>query len=321
MQDSLEFAPSWRIFRVTLSPVPRLQGKHSEETMWLTAHRFIDSRYDVWLRFTFPIVGLLAIASGIGVFFKGFYRDTTYYSVMAVGQDFFSFIVVVPALALAALMAHRTSFRALFVWLGIVIYLTYTYAIAAFDNQFNALFLVYVTLFGCSLYALIGGFLSLNKDGIKARFAERTPVRAISLYLGTLAVLFYFTWLREVIPALLTGTVPQSVKDSGTPTNAVHVLDMSWILPALLITAVNLWRRRSLGYLLAGPMLSFIVFVASAVLCMVISMSRAGYPLEVPQVILFTAMLAGSLGLLIWYLRSLKQAKVAAANAIEERYA
>jgi hypothetical protein len=285
--------------------------------MWLrTAHRFIERRYDAWLRLTFPIIGLLAIASGVGIFFKGFYRDTTYYSLMAVGQDFFSFIVVVPTLAIAALMAHRASLRALFVWLGIVTYLTYTYAIAAFDNRFTVLFLVYVALFGCSLYALIGGFLGLNKDGIKARFTERTPVRAISLYLGTLAVLFYFTWLREVIPALLTGTVPQSVKDSGTPTNAVHVLDMSWILPALLITAVNLRHRRSLGYLLAGPMLSFIVFMASAVLCMVISMSRAGYPLVVPQVILFTATLAVSLGLLIWYLRSLR---VAAADADESQ--
>jgi hypothetical protein len=285
--------------------------------MWLrTTHRFLERRYDAWLRLTFPIIGLLAIASGVGIFFKGFYRDTTYYSVMAVGQDFFSFIVVVPTLAIAALMAHRASLRALFLWLGIVIYLTYTYAIAAFDNQFNALFLVYVALFGCSLYALIGGFLSLNEDGIKARFTERTPVRAISLYLGTLAVLFYLTWLREVIPALLTGTVPQSVKDSGTPTNAVHVLDMSWIFPALLITAVNLWRRRALGYLLAGPMLSFIVFMASAVLCMVILMSRAGYPLVVPQVILFIATLAVSLGLLIWYLMSLR---VAAAHADESQ--
>ena len=285
--------------------------------MWLkTAHRFIERRDDAWLRLTLPIIGLLAIASGVGIFFKGFYRDTTYYSLMAVGQDFFSFIVVVPTLAIAALMAHRSSLRALFVWLGIVIYLTYTYAIAAFDNQFNALFLVYVALFACSLYALIGGFLGLNKDGIKARFTERTPVRAISLYLGTLAVLFYLTWLREVIPAVLTGTVPQSVKDSGTPTNAVHVLDMSWILPALLITAVNLRHRRSLGYLLAGPMLSFIVFMASAVLCMVISMSRAGYPLVVPQVILFIATLAVSLGLLIWYLRSLR---VAAADADESQ--
>lgn len=279
-----------------------------------TAHRFIDRPYDSWLRLTFPIFGRLAIASGGGVFFKGLYRDTTYYRVMAVGQDFFSLAVVAPALLIAALLAHRASLRALFIWLGIVIYLTYTYAIAAFDNHFNTLFLVYVALFGCSLYALIGVFLGLSKDAIKTRFTERTPVRAVSLYLGTLGVLFYFTWLHEVIPALLAGTIPQSVKDSGTPTNAVHVLDMSWILPALLITAVSLWRRRPLGYLLAGPLLSFVVLMASAVLSMVVSMAWAGYPLVLPQVVIFIVTLALGLGLLIWYLGSFEWPRVAAAD-------
>jgi hypothetical protein len=79
---------------------------------------------------------------------------------------------------------------------------------------------------------------------------------------------------------------------------------MAWILPALLITAVSLWRRRPLGYLLAGPLLSFTVLMASAVLSMVISMVRAGYPVVLPQVITFIAALTVGMGLLIWYLRS-----------------
>src|SRR5262249_29902984 len=173
------------------------------------------------------------------------------------------------------------------------------YAIAAFDNQFNALFLVYVSLFGCSLYGLIGVFTSLNKDEIRKRFSERTPIKAVSLYLGTLGVLFYFTWLREVVPALFAGTIPQSVRDVGTPTHAVHVLVMSWILRALLITAISLWRRHSLGYLLAGPLLSFTVIISSAVLSMVLSMVWAGYPVALPQVVMFIAALLLGAGFLI----------------------
>jgi hypothetical protein len=146
--------------------------------------------YDSWLLLTFPIVALLAIAAGAGVFIEGFYRDKAYYKVMAVGQDFFSLTVVTPILIVAALIAHHDSLRALFVWIGIAIYLIYTYAIAAFDNQFNALFLVYVALFGCCLYALIGVLPSLNKDEVKTRFTARTPARTVSLYLGTLGGLW-----------------------------------------------------------------------------------------------------------------------------------
>jgi hypothetical protein len=282
-----------------------------------TTQPFINKRYDFWLRLTFPILGMLLVASGGGVFIQALYRDAPYYKAMAVRQDFFSLMVVAPTLLIAALLAHRASYRALFVWLGALIYLTYTYAIAAFDNQFNALFLVYVALFGCSLYALIGGFLSLDRHRIKALFAERTPVRAVSLYLGILGVLFYLTWLRELIPALLAGSIPQSVKESGTPTNAVHVLDMAWILPALLITAVRLWRRRSLGYLLAGPMLSFVVLMASAILSMVVSMSRAGYSVVPPLVVMFAATFAVGLALMIWYLASIAPVGVAAVDADE----
>jgi len=68
--------------------------------------------------------------------------------------------------------------------------------------------------------------------GIKEYFTEKTPARTVSIYLALLAVLFYFLWLSEIIPALLARTIPQSIRDNGTPTNPVHVLDMAWILPA-----------------------------------------------------------------------------------------
>ena len=47
--------------------------------------------------------------------------------------------------------------RAQLIWLGVLVYLIYTYVTYAFVVRFNPLFLVYVALLGCSLYALIGG--------------------------------------------------------------------------------------------------------------------------------------------------------------------
>jgi hypothetical protein len=60
-----------------------------------------------------------------------------------------------------------------------------------------------------------------------------------------------------------------------------------------------------MGYLLAGPLLSLAVIMAAAVLSMVVAMSRAGYPVEFPQVATFVATLTIGFGLLIWYLESL----------------
>lgn len=256
-----------------------------------------------WLWLTLPIAILLAIAAGGGMLIRDLYRDKPYFAIQGIAQDFVSLAVVLPILIVAAFLASHNSARAWMIWLGTLVYLVYTYVVAAFDVQFNSFFLVYVALLGCSLYGLIGGLMTVDKAGIKARFTEKTPVKAISIYLMVLAVLFYSLWLSEVVPALIAGEIPQSIRENGTPTNAVHVLDMAWILPAFGITAVNLWRKQALGYILAGALLSYGVFLILAILSMVVFLSQRGYPVIVPQVVIFGVVFAISLGMLIWYMQ------------------
>ncbi len=159
-----------------------------------------------------------------------------------------------------------------------------------------------MALLGCSLYALIGGLVTADKDEIKAHFVAKAPVKRLSVFLAMLVVLFYLMWLSELVPALLTGEVPESIQNNGVPTNAVHVLDMAWILPAFGITAANLWRKRSLGYTLAGVMLSYFVLLVSAILSMVVFMVRDGQPVAIPQAVIFGTLLVISLFILIWYI-------------------
>jgi hypothetical protein len=261
---------------------------------------------NIWLWFTIPIAILLAAAAGGGLFIKGLYNDSAYFAAQARGQDLISLVVVLPTLIISALFAHRRSPRGRLVWLGVMVYLVYSYVISAFVVKFNALFLVYVALLGCSLYALITGIITLDKDAIKACATEKTPVKVVSIYLAVLAILFYSLWLREVVPALVAGKIPQSILDNGTPTNAVHVLDMAWILPAFGITAGSLWRKQALGYTLAGALLAYVVFLISAILSMVVFMVKDGRPVLMVQAGIFGALFAISLGMLIFYMRGIK---------------
>lgn len=262
---------------------------------------------NAWVWLTIPIAILLAIAAGSGLFLNGLYRDNPYYVAQAVGQDLTSLVVVLPTLLVSAFLVNHSSSRAQLVWLGALVYLVYTYVVAAFDNSFNSLFLIYVALLGCSLYALIGSLVTIDMARIKAGFTDKTPIKAVSIYLLVLAILFYFLWLSELVPALLAGKIPQSILDNGTPTNAIHVLDMAWILPGFVITAVRLWRKQALAYTLAGALLSYIVLLVLAILSMVVSMVRNGQPVVVPQVAIFGVLFAISLGMLIWYTSGLKE--------------
>ncbi len=258
-----------------------------------------------WLWLTLPIAPLLMLAAGSGVFVSGLYRDTPNFAAQAVGQDLVSLFVVLPTLLISAFLAKRGSTRARLVWLGVMVYLVYSYVIAAFDARFNSLFLVYVALLGCSLFALIGGLATSNTNATKTLFTDKTPVNTVSIYLGILAVLFYALWLSEIVPALLSGTIPQSVVVNGTPTNSVHVLDMVWVLPSLLLTAVGLRRHWALAYTLAGMGLTYLVLLSLAVISMVVSMLQAGQAVTAPEAAIFATLFVTSLGMLVWYLRGL----------------
>lgn len=261
---------------------------------------------DGWLWLTVPIAILLAIASGSGVFISDLYRDTPNLVAQAIGQDAITLVVAFPTLALSALLAGRGSPRARLLWLGSLIYTVYTYVGYAFAVRFNSLFLVYVALLGCSTYALIGGLVTTDWAGVKAGFTEQTPAKAVSIYLGLIVVLFYLLWLSEAIPASLSGNPPQSLIDAGTPTNFVQVLDMAWLLPAVAITAVSLWRKRSLGYTLAGALLTHFVLLTLAILSMVAFMGRAGQPVVIPQVVIYGFLAVVSIGLMVAYIKNLK---------------
>ena len=264
----------------------------------------------IWLWLTGPIAILVAIAAGAGFFIEDLYRDAPVNAAQAVGQDLITLVVALPVLIVSAVLALHGSMRAHLVWLGALGYLVYTYLSYALAIEFNSLFLLYVALVGLSLYILIGGLATTDFAEIKARFSRETPLKAVSIFLGVVAVLIYFMWLSEDIPALLAGEVPQDVIEAEAPTDVVHVLNMALLLPANVLTAIWLWRRRAQGYVLAGTMLSLLSILVLAIISMLVFQVLYGVVAvaeAVGIVVVFGGIFAFSLGMLLWYLRGLKE--------------
>lgn len=257
----------------------------------------------LWL--TLPITILTAAAAGCGVFMDGLYRDGPALVSQAKAQDLVTLVVALPVLVSAAVLARSGSLRAHLAWLGCMVYLVYTYAGYAFAVKYNPLFLVYIALLGCSLFALIGGLAELDMAEIKARYAGQKPARAASLFLAGLMALFYAVWLSELVPALIAGTIPQSILDSGTPTNMIHVLDMAWILPSFGIAALSLWRKEPLGYATVGVLLVFLVLLVLATLWMGLVQVLEGSTEAIPMTVLFGTIFFIALGMQTWYLKNL----------------
>ena len=75
-------------------------------------------------------------------------------------------------------------------------------------------------------------------------------------------------------------------------------MDMAWILPAFVLGALALLRKRPLGYVLAGNLLSFGVVMSLAITAMSVAMAIRGFEVVVPQLVVFAVMLLADGGML-----------------------
>ncbi|HEV2237361.1 MAG TPA: hypothetical protein VGR57_11935 [Ktedonobacterales bacterium] len=228
----------------------------------------------LWL--AVPAAMLVLVASAAGLVLKSTYaRETPTYALQGIGQDIENIVAALTLLVMSYLVASGW-FKAHLIWAGALLALIYSYAIYAFAVHFNGLFLVYVAILGLSFYALVASLISLPRDRPLPAFASLAITRTISGFLLLVALFFALQWLREDIPALLSGSVPASVKESGLLTNPVHVLDLSFVLPAMIITAILLWRRQPLGALFAVPLLVFSFFTVLGILAIFVVTNLRG---------------------------------------------
>lgn len=259
------------------------------------------SKIALWLSIIDAFLVLLASASGI--LFKSIYaRETLSWALQGIAQDIVNLIAVV-VLCIAAYFVNKGSIQAFLVWSGVLLYLLYAYSIYAFDVHFNSLFLVYVAILGLSFYALVDGVIQMHFNDLQASFSANPLARVVSVFFLILGIVFCLLWLREDVTALVTGVIPPSVTEANLPTNPVHILDVGLYLPAMLITAVLLWRKKLLGFLLAGPLLVFSALMGTAILSIFLVTGSQGMPTSVGIEVFFALIIVISLVLSVLYIR------------------
>lgn len=268
-----------------------------------------------WLWGTLPIALLLTIATVGGVFFPATYtQDEAFFATQGIAQDFISLFVTVPVLLISFFYARKGSLRARLVWMGMLGYTLYSYILYAFYVHFNSLFLVYAGTLALTLYTLIGIITTTDHHAVReAVLAHRdNPARLrrrTAAILFFIAGIFYFLWLSEIIPALLAGVTPQSVLDNGLPTNPVHVLDLTFLLPGLVITGILMLKDKPLAYVITPIFYGYAAMLGLAIIAMVVLLSQQGFPIVIPQVVIFAVMTIANTYLLADYTKGLGLSK------------
>lgn len=195
---------------------------------------------------------LAAIASVGGLLLDGLYRDNAFVTTTWLGNDAITLFLAVPILGASMWFAKRGSLRAYLVWMGALDYMLYNYAFYLFGAAFNWFFLLYAALLALSILALIFGLTGLDVAGIDRSARPQMPVKWIGGYFLFVAFGLGTVYLIQSIGFIVTGTLPAIITLSGHSTNVVFALDLTLLVPWLMIGAFWLFKRQPWGYVVAG---------------------------------------------------------------------
>lgn len=209
------------------------------------------------------LTALLAAAGAwYGLFTQDSYAaETRNWQVQGIAQDMADLFMAVPLLLIALAGAWRGKRFFVFLLGGVLLFLAYSFAIYCFSVHFNKIFLLYCLVLGLSVYLFIYLYSLFPAKNAIAFFTSETPVRSTATYLGITALLFYGLWLSDIIPAIVSGTRPELLKETGLFTNPVHVLDIALLLPGMLICALLLYKKRPVAFFLAPVLLVFSIIM------------------------------------------------------------
>ena len=204
---------------------------------------------------TTALLAIVGICGAVTVLAPTVLRDPPGYAGNALGTYVVVLLVALPVVALAMRGAARGALAARFVWLGGVGFLLYNAILSSFSLQFNELFLLYAASLSLGVWSFVAVLGTIDVDSLPTQFPARFPVRVVGGYLIATGLAFAALWLADVLPAMLLGTRPGTLRGTTLPTNPVQVIDFAFTLPACVAAGLWLWRRRPWGFLLSGTML------------------------------------------------------------------
>ena len=258
--------------------------------------------FTLWVSFALAL--LVALAACAGLFWASTYaQEKPLWAAMGMGGDAVNLLVIVPVLLASGSLARKGSVPACLVWIGTLVFLLYNFFIYAMAVHFNPVFPVYCAVLGLSFFGLVGFLPALSISEIAGRYGQRAPVKTTAAALFLIALVFGVQWLREIIPALGSGQAPKGVAELGLLTNPVHVLDLSFVLPANVITALLLLRRKPVAFTIAPVLLVFSTLMPVALVGMIVAMVLKGLSKDYAPAAIFAAMAAALAVLLARFLR------------------
>jgi hypothetical protein len=204
-------------------------------------------RANKWLTSTLLVV--MVTQASLGLLFPTAYRDADWIRAAWFGNDVVTLVVAVPLLLGGLLLVKRRSVQGLLLWLGLIGYAVYNYAFYLFGAALNAFFLIYVVALVLAAVLLILALASLDASEIADRFHRAVPAPLIGASLVFVGIGLASVWIALWAAYVFAGR-PMPVEPDAF--RLIAALDLSLMVPALIVGGVLLWRRLPWGFVIAA---------------------------------------------------------------------
>jgi hypothetical protein len=271
-----------------------------------------------------PIFFLSMFAAGMGLFYQfpgesmqyetlrgeqvtinmqGLYwYDTVSSAAQMQGNDLITLVVGLPLLVVSGWLAFRGSLRGRLLLTGTLGFFLYTYLSMSMLTAFNALFLIYVLIFGMSLYAFILSMLSFDLTDLPGHFPESLPRKWMAGFMFAVGGFLTLAWLKQILTPLLQNTPPLL---ENTTTMVIQAMDLALVIPLAILAGVLLIKRNAWGYLLSSIFILKSIALGLAISTMGINMTMKGIPDSLGMLVPFLMITIINLGMAGTLLKSI----------------
>lgn len=244
---------------------------------------------------------LSCLAAAAGLTDLDLYNQTTppHFIPGTVSQDIGALIISLALLGLSPGIL-RGNDRLWLLWIGGLAYLAYGYAIFLFEAVLNPFYPLYLAIFSLSVWAIIAVFARLQPDAL---VVIAPPRRITAVLFFALAILFAGLWSAILIPAMQSAVRPDGL--------TINILDLTIVLPALILTGVMLLRKRQLANVLAVPLLIKAATIGLSVLLGTVISPLFGISIKVLDIAIYAFLGFGPVILVVLWMRAIATSGVA----------
>ncbi|WP_299124263.1 hypothetical protein [uncultured Winogradskyella sp.] len=205
----------------------------------------------VLIRLSILIIILAIIASFSGLFAGSIYRDNEFVKAVWIGNDLITICIIIPTMIMALFFANHHSVKAQLILMGTFWYMLYNYIFYMYGAAFNELFLIYVSIFTLSAYALILALMYTDFATLKKYIIYKTPVKWISGFMIFFALCIGGLWVAQSLSFAFTNELPIGISQTDHPTSVVFATDLSLLVSTLVVGAILLWNKKIWGYVIS----------------------------------------------------------------------